>query len=461
MADTKENAVTRRLALITERYEEFRADDDARLLRWLGDADDSSLLDVWLEVENTEAGAQPDLFLRLEDPFTVPAKHGFALIEALKKQYADFAEGLKEEGHPADWKCPPYDPATESDAKALVRVCASLRECHADLMETLVLVLFPSRIYDVREWQRWLYALIRVEGFPPEVRLMVLDDIGQPRMESLAKAEPKRMMSRKLALDFPGAMNETAAAGDDGSPGAKFRNHFTALATAAGKGDLDAAGKSAKAAMGVADAEAAAGNPGWRPLQAVIHMTLATAYLNAKRTDEAVKTYGEAEKAAVAAQEKQEPGAGKLRIQAKLSAGSALIGAARFAEAGKVYEATAPLAEAEPDPMLEMESLRMAAYCREVTKDYEGAWTLGGKALKAGDKLAPDMKANCTLPYVGQALTRVNNKARKTDGASLKKYLDKTIGEGWEKKIERAAPPPDSAGGTTYGQSKESQARGA
>lgn len=454
MAENPDNAVTRRLALITERYEEFRSDDDARLLRFLADAGDAKLLEVWLEVEDTEGGTQPDLFLRMTSPFKDNTRFGFALIEEIKKHYADFSEGLKEEGLPAAWKCPPHEPAAESDVKALARTCASLRAAHADLMDTLVLALFPPAIYDPREWQRWLYALIRAEGLPPEVRFLVLDDLIQPRMESLAKAEPKRMMTQPLALDLDGAMNETAAAGDDGSAGAAFRKHFTALATAAGRNDTAACGKHSEAALGIADAEAAAGKPGWLPLKAVIHLTLGVAHLNAKRTDQAVKTYGDAEKAALAAMEKQEPGAGKLRIQAKLSAGSALVGAARFPEAGKIYEETAPLAAAEPDPILELESLRMAAYCREASKDWEGAWNLGGKALKAGEKLEPSLKANSTLPYVGQGLTRVNNKARKTDGATLKKHLDKVIGEGWEKKIERGAPPADAPGGTSYGSTR-------
>ena len=52
----RENAITRRLDLVTERYAEFRADDDARLLRLLADAGDAKLLEVWLEVEDTEGG---------------------------------------------------------------------------------------------------------------------------------------------------------------------------------------------------------------------------------------------------------------------------------------------------------------------------------------------------------------------------------------------------------------------
>jgi tetratricopeptide (TPR) repeat protein len=450
MADDKENAVTRRLALITERYEEFRAEDDARLLRFLADSGDARLFEVWLDVEDSEGGSQPDFFVRITEPFKEPAKFGFAVLEALKKEYAQLAEALEADGDPAPWKCPQPDPAA-SDIKALVRACVSLREAHADLMEALVLVLFPPRISDPKEWQRWLYGLMRAEGLPPEVRFMVLDDLHQPRMESLAKADPKRMMTRPLDLDTDGALNEIAAAGDDGSAGAKFRSHFTALATAAGRSDMAAAGKQAEAALGIADAEAAAGKPGWLPLKAVVHLALATGHLNAKRTDQAVKVYGDAEKAALEAQARQEPGAGKLRIQAKMSAGTAYASAARFAEACKVFEEAVPLAAAEPDPMLEMESLRMAAYCKEAVKDWENAWNLGGKALKAAEKLEPDMRANSTLPYVGQGLTRVNNKARKTDGATLKKHLDKVIGEGWEKKIERAAAPADNPGGTTYG----------
>lgn len=434
MAQETKNAVEKRLDIIVSRWQDFRADEEPRLLRWLGDADDASLLNVFLEVEDDESGSLPDLFIRIEEPFARPDKYGFQVIDLLKKKYGEILPHADEIGIQADWKCPVPAPG-DTDVKALADACVSFRTHHKELMETLVLVLFPAQVSDVREWQKWLFNLVRLPGLPSEVRLMVLDDLKKPRLEPLCQAEPKRIQTKPLELDLPGAMNETAAAADDGSAGARFRKHFVGLSTAGAKGDLAGADAQAKQALAIADQEQ------WPQMKVVVHMSLGAALVGATRYDDAIKNYGEAEKTAAESQGKGDPAGGKLRVQAKLSIGSAHIAAGRFPQAGKVYEECAPLAEAITEPRLELESLRMAAYCREVGKDWEGAWKLNYLAFKAGEKMTPEDRESSTLPYVGQALTRVNNKLNKTDGAALKKHLDKTLGEGWEKKIARGASP--------------------
>lgn len=428
------NPIETRLEIIATRWDEFRAEDDPRLLRWLGDSDDASLLNTFLEVEDDEAGNLPDLFMRMEDPFLRPDRYGFALLDSLKRKYEEIRPHAAEIGITADWACPPSAPG-DTDIKALARACASFRTHHADLMETLVLVLFPSGIADVREWMKWLFNLARAEELPPEVRFMILDDIAKPRLDPLCKAEPKRIMTKVLALDLPGAMNETASGADDGTAGPRFRKHFVALSTAGSKGDLAGADGHANEALAIAEKE------GWPQMRIVVHMAMGATFSGATRYDDAIKKYGLAEKDATTEQEKGDPAAGKLRVQARLSAGSAHIAAGRFPQAGKVYEETAPIAESIGDPRMELESWRMAAYCREVGKDWEGAWKLNQQAFKAGEKMKPEERESSTLPYVGQALTRINNKAGKTDGAALKRHLDKILGEGWEKKIERGATP--------------------
>ncbi|MEO7424338.1 MAG: hypothetical protein ABI036_04075, partial [Fibrobacteria bacterium] len=175
MAKEPKNAVEKRVDIIVSRWSEFRAEDDPRLLRWLGDADDASLLNVFLEVEDDESGSLPDLFIRMEEPFVRPNHYGFQLIEILKKKYEEIRPDAAQIGITADWECPPPSPG-DTDVAALVRACVSFRSHHKDLLETLVLVLFPAAVADVREWQKWLFRLVRDPGLPPEVRFMVLDD---------------------------------------------------------------------------------------------------------------------------------------------------------------------------------------------------------------------------------------------------------------------------------------------
>jgi tetratricopeptide (TPR) repeat protein len=434
MAQEAKNAVEKRLEIIVSRWQDFCAEEDPRLLRWLGDADDAKLLDVFLEVENDENGSLPDLFIRIEVPFTRPDRYGFQVIESLKQKFEEMRPDAAEIGITTDWVGPVPAPG-DTDVKALVEACTSFRAHYKDLMETLVLVFFPDQVADISEWQKWLFNLVRVPGLASETRFMVLDDLKKPRLNPLCQAEPKRIQTKPLELDLPAAMNETAASANDGSAGTRFRKHFVGLSTAGSKGDLAGADSEAKQALAIAEKEQ------WPQMKVVVYMSLGAALVGASKFDEAIKNYGAAEKTAAESQKTGDPVGGKLRVQAKLSIGSAHIAAGQFPQAGKVYEETAPLALENNDARMELESWRMAAYCREVGKDWEGAWKLNYFAFKAGEKMKPEERESSTLPYVGQALTRVNNKLKKTDGAALKKHLDKTLGEGWEKKIERGATP--------------------
>ena len=182
------NAIERRIDELGDLWDEFADNPNARLLRWLTDADTARMVDLFLEVQNEEAGDLPDLFIRFDVPFEDGRRHGFSLLTSFRKQYEEIRAGIAEERIPADWTCPDGR-AGESDIVAFGRACISFRRYYDELMRHLVLVLTPEHIENGPEWSRWLLSLVR-SGLPQTCASWLWMIPGRP--PSIYSARPSR-----------------------------------------------------------------------------------------------------------------------------------------------------------------------------------------------------------------------------------------------------------------------------
>src|SRR5262245_27011006 len=140
MAGPGQNAIVQRLDKLQNLWHEFTENPDARLCRWLATDAERRVIDVLVEVESHESGTTPDLFVRFEDSFADGARHGFVLLESLRKQYEEIREGIREEGIDANWRCPEAKP-NEPDAAAFARALSSLHAHYQSTVERVVAVL--------------------------------------------------------------------------------------------------------------------------------------------------------------------------------------------------------------------------------------------------------------------------------------------------------------------------------
>jgi len=422
------NAIVRRVDKLRALWNEFVLDPDARVVRWLIKPDEWDLVRAFVEVESGETGECPEFFIQFDRPFASSTRYGIELSQDMCARIDASKEELAEMGLDTSWKPPAVKGI--ADPRVLLAHCASLCDHYADI-EYLALVLLPSEVRSHSAWDTWLQKLVGAD-IPENVRFLVCDDAARPQLELLAAAEPKRVMSQTPDLDMPSAYNELVKEHRGaGGAGADFREHFTGLTTAIGKGDLDAARKAGDAALKVARANK------W-PLQEVTaFMGLASAHLAAGDAKEAVNCYRAARKASASLQGDEAAAGAKVDVQTRLSEGAALVSAGAFVEAAAVYEETAPIAEKQEDHLMTIEGWRMAAYCHEQAKDREAAWKCGQAALKAGEALEPDERKNTTLGYAGAALLRLTKKRPYKDKATaLRRQIGKLLGPDWEKDIQ-------------------------
>lgn len=426
-ASTRKNAIEKRIDELTDIWNEFAQEPEAKVLRWLIAPDEARMIDLFLEMQNEEISDIPDLFIRFEEPFENPTQYGFVLRESLCAQYEEIREGISQEGILENWTCPPPQPG---DIPTLINCCKSFREYYDALMEFMVVVLTPSKVMDVSEWEQWLMNLVSAD-LPPTLKVMVVDSLDSPALERLAETAGDRLKSVAPALNMPGAMEELVRDVPGHSPGHTFRRLFVALTNAAGAGDLKKSQKVADSALAIATKEK------WPQMQIVIHMALAGTFIGAGKFEDALANYQQAEQVAVSAEKEGDPAAATLIVKAKMAQASALIGQSRYADAAAIYESAAALAENQQDHFMSLENWRMSAYCRETADQLDDSWKSGQMAIQATEKMDEETRMNSTVAYVGQGLLRVAEKRNDNKGAqTVEQRMVELIGPDWQSGLE-------------------------
>lgn len=427
----RKNAIERRIAQLEQDWVSFTEHLQARVLRWIIDADASRMIEAFIEFQQGDEAELPDLFVRIDEPF------GDVTTYAARLQKY-FLTGYRESCHeyadvtPAPWTGANQVPAT-SAAQSLVDLLASFQQHYSAIFEHMGVFLLPadSATRSADAWVKWLRELLSA-NIPAPIRFIVLDPSDTRQLETVQPDVGDRMISIQPELNMPIAYAELARGDTKGipeaAPGILFRQRFVALTNAAEAGDVATAEQAAQSALQIAQQQ------NWVQMQTVASMALGAAYFAAGRGREALSVYRQA---AQSVQGSDDPTAPMLYVQARFAEGATLIGEAEYADAAQVYETTAPAAARRPeDALLHLECWRMASYCQEMTGEYELAWRHGLTALQLAEKWDPELRRNSTLAYVGQGLIRL---ARRAQDASREEHVQsrmcKLCGDSWESSL--------------------------
>ncbi|HEX6070662.1 MAG TPA: hypothetical protein VFZ18_12580 [Longimicrobiaceae bacterium] len=390
--------ISSRLDLLHDQWVEFARIPDARVLRWLLAEGELRLVETFVEAEcDDRAGELPDLFILCRAPFTDVDSYGSAVVDEIVTQYDEGRAGMGEEGLDASWTPPSWTGRTHSLAR-LLELCDSLHGYYPDVA-ILALLLLPSDVSDHAEWQRWLRGAAL--HCPQGVRVVVVDDRDAPALEALAAAEPERVHSAAAGLEMNGFLAEMARAAGGAGPDGEFRVRFTEMTSAIGAGRIDEARAASVGALAVAEGQ------GWIHLAAAVHFALASGFMNAGRSDEALASYRDADGCARRVAATDGELGPKLRLYAAFGVGSTLVGIGDFERASSVYEVSAPAAARVGDAWLLTECWRMSAYCHERVGRSAAAWERYFGALTAAEGIPAAERKHSTIPFVREALLRL------------------------------------------------------
>ncbi|MFV8755322.1 hypothetical protein ACNOYE_32630 [Nannocystaceae bacterium ST9] len=423
------NAIEVRLERLHRQWDAFVADREARLLRWLFASDEWRMFEALLAIEDHEDGELPVLFLVLSSPFEAGPRHGHELRRELAELAAASAQEFEQTGLAA-WRSP-ISEATTSDIGMFTDSLASLRQHLADRLERLVIVLWPSRCLDARAYNAWLRRLVRV--VPDRVLVIAPDHAEAPLLDELVEQAGPRVHSVRADLDMAGAAEALAAAAPGADePGGIYRAAFVGMSAAFGRGQLERARELAGQARAIAEA-----TEGFAHLEVALAFAFASGLLGAGSHAEAIAEFGRAEQRAEQAQRAGEPWAAGLRLRAAMGQGSALVAAKAWAEAASRWISAAGLARECDEAQPELDCLRMAAWSHEQGGRFDEAWAVGLAGLDRASELPESVRAESTLPWLGELLLRLSESGpRADDRGPIVRQLGGLLGSNWRARLK-------------------------
>jgi hypothetical protein len=220
-------------------------------------------------------------------------------------------------------------------------------------------------------------------------------------------------------------------------PADVFRRMFVGMNTSAMRGNVAGA-----LALG-AFAAAVAQKQGWVQQVAVVHMAVGGILMSAGRLAEALKAFRASGDASKQSRDQGDPGSDKVVIHAKLAEAGALVSAQAWPEAAATYEEAVKLVAVapQPDPVLLLESRRMAAYCHEQAGRPDMAWLQLGHVLVDAKGIEAEQRLTTTLPFAVQSLMRIcEHPHYQPHRPLIESRLVELIGPDWHARVQEKLP---------------------
>ena len=138
--------------------------------------------------------------------------------------------------------------------------------------------------------------------------------------------------------------------------------------------------------------------------------------------------------------------ANPLLLQSRLGKGATAVSAKNWSLGAKIYsEQALPITKKIKDKKMEIDCLRMAAYCHEQNRDIDSCWNNLVDALKIGKEIPNTERTSTTLPFVGQSLLKITNDYKnykyQSYQAGIEKEMNNLLGNNWKDMCKEQTPP--------------------
>ena len=430
----QQNPFEKELEKLDEQWETF-IDSEMPIFHWVFTPEDGQLALTFIKVKEQLDEKNPHLFIHLNSEFDSAENFGYQLATEMSRLIDEgLADVDKEESdNSLAWQTPDLT-ACRSGFQALFRTCNAAIHAFGDYVHTVTLAITPTAVIDSKGYIDWWGQCCDIHTeftWPKLLRLLVLDTHADSALAQLAKKRSQHIHSAIAPVNMRDAMRAVLHAADDGSPGARLRQHMVDLQEAAGKQQRDALETHAAAALAIVQQQH------WLDMWVAVLLTRAAGYLNMQSFEEALADYRAAQPIAQQGEAEAIAGCDKLFVQAQVCEGTCLFNMERFEEAALVYDRAAQAAEQREDLFLSLDSWRMASFCMERNKDQKQAWRYAKNSLDISRKMDAQQRSQSTLPFLGQAMIRLSPTTEVRDQVKL--TFAELLNDDWLDQVQQVA----------------------
>ena len=389
------NPLSQRVAVLERLWQEFRRLPNARLCRWLFAPDEDWLLPVFLDDQAGPNAISNDIFVTLHTPvlhwqsyfeqalteLSALIDHDVALLTERRMALHGATEPKKKE----------VDPLARF-VGYLNRFVKSLRD-HTD--GVLVLCLLPQTFASDTVLDQMLTALVQ-SGLSPDILLLVTDTTGAERLTNLASRFRTEVHSHPVDLQLQKMTRQLAALGSPVAPDVKFRQWHAELATAITQRNLRDVDYFANNCLLICQQE------NWPVLAGSVHLSVAYAYTDHRRYEEALTRYNGVIDQMEALFDQGDEAAGRISIAAWLGAGGVYESLRQRPRAIDGYERAAERAETLQEWLLGIESHRRLSVIHAQNSRLRQSETHYSHLFRLAEHLPPEQHRPARLASIGQ-----------------------------------------------------------
>lgn len=428
-----ENPVERRLLAAHEDWLTFAKDRSARLLYWQTNAADQELVKLYFQGQSELSNA----VLELTSPFEDSNQYAMALADEVIAFYDARREGSVRTGIVADWTPPSRRPQTVPATRYFFDVLDSLMTHHPEVFPAFVLVLKPSQIRKVAEFEQWLNAWLTLmsagsDRVSSRIRV-VLYGTEEGAFAWLASQQPRTVRVLNARYQMQALPRELVAqSGERGATG-QFRRLFVELSESLAHEDPARLERLRASALAISDGRQ------WFDQSATVHLLAGAAYLKWRSGEPALQAYRQAVLSGRCAAEARHPAGNKLIVNGLFGEASVHLTEEHYLDAAHCYACAAKFAAADSDDVLLVESYRMQAWCLDRQGHREDALDAGFHALLAGQDIDSALRSNSNLQLAATwMLERIGRLHVRR--AELEHTLSLLYGDEWKEALQPLVP---------------------
>lgn len=427
MSARVKNPIEKSIKDISNEWKQFSCHEEHRLLQWQLNQENSDLVRAFIQLQVTGNGEELDFFVQFKSNFTSPQQYTLSLREELMEQYASMQQVLKQEKQELeDWQTPAIE-IPSSEQHILLSHWQSFLDHYGHLFLNWVLVLTPTQIDSINDWQTWLFNTVKV--LPKSMKLLILDSDEKPLFKTLLDAENPYIVSSCSKAKMSDAMDKVLQEADDGSESSAYQQHYTKLVRlAANNGDENHASDVAKSAYNIATEK------GWFDQQVTVLLTYASLLLNQNKSEHSLSYYTKAiDLCKENLETKPNPAAPKLLVQSLTSKATAYFNHQAYQQAADTYAEAAEVAKLGGDHIMSMENWRMSGYCQQQLQQKQAANDACINALISGEQLAENIRPDTTLPFVGKMMQELGVLPNEV----IQQEMMTLVGTDWEQRLQQ------------------------
>ena len=391
------------------------------------------LVSSYISSVNESADFSSDLNIVLKSPFVAPETYAAALgsdlVAGLKAQEEEFFETFG--------AYPTFSPKVietrNTDAK-FFGMCDELAEQVEAAYEHVTLLLIPETGFK-KAFTRWLERIEAV-WTSPRVQILVTDCKDDPALGTLPDSYGERTQRIEVEADMDEIIMATfdQSVGEIG-PEADYQKAVMTALMGIKKQDYGKARRFSKQAFDIATENS------WTTMQ-VMALIYYGASVPHVEQQESVKAADQALGLMKGLDPEADPSVPKLKYQVLMMKGQAYLTHKEYAKAAPSYEDAYALCEAMENPLLMLETARMASFCHYHGGDHVKAWDWGDRGLKAAMEMPADAVPMTTFPFLVDHLDEVRLRGRDSEARSsrLDRFMTQMMGENWRPQIKEMVP---------------------